>query len=110
MNREAEVVAHEGRSDYGEVFERFLTELGAAVGPKTTMLILGDGRTKLQSRRTHALRELSIGARHTFWLNPEPLGDWDTGNSAASEYAAFVDRMVEVRNLRQLEEFIAREL
>ena len=41
---------------------------------------------------------------------PEPLGDWDTGDSAASEYAAFVDRMVEVRNLRQLEEFIAREL
>jgi hypothetical protein len=38
------------------------------------------------------------------------LGDWDTGDSAASEYAGFVDRMVEVRNLRQLEEFIAREL
>ena len=45
MNREAEVVAHEGRSDYGEVFERFLAEHRAAVGPKTTMLILGDGRT-----------------------------------------------------------------
>jgi uncharacterized protein len=110
MNREAEVVAHEGRSDYGGVFERFLAEHGAAVGPKTTMLILGDGRTNYRPRRTDVLRELSTRARHTFWLNPEPLGDWDTGDSAASEYAAFVDRMVEVRNLRQLEEFIAREL
>jgi uncharacterized protein with von Willebrand factor type A (vWA) domain len=110
MNREAEVVAHEGRSDYGEVFERFLAEHGAAVGPKTTMLILGDGRTNYRPRGTQVLKELSAGARHTFWLNPEPLGDWDTGDSAAAEYAALVDRMVEVRNLRQLEEFIAREL
>ena len=65
-------MAHEGRSDYGDygvVFERFLAEHGAAVGPKTTMLILGDGRTNYRPRRTHALRELSIGARHTFWLD-----------------------------------------
>jgi uncharacterized protein with von Willebrand factor type A (vWA) domain len=110
MNREAKVVSHDGHSDYGEVFERFLTEHGPAVGPKTTMLVLGDARTNYRARRIEALRELSTRARHTFWLNPEPLGDWDTGDSAASEYAGFVDRMVEVRNLRQLEEFIAREL
>ncbi|MGH2817905.1 MAG: vWA domain-containing protein [Actinomycetota bacterium] len=110
MNREARVVSHDGHSDYGEVFERFLTEHGPAVGPKTTMLVLGDARTNYRARRIEALRELSTRARHTFWLNPEPLGDWDTGDSAASEYAGFVDRMVEVRNLRQLEEFIAREL
>jgi uncharacterized protein with von Willebrand factor type A (vWA) domain len=110
MNREAKVVSHDGHSDYGEVFERFLTEHGPAVGPKTTMLVLGDARTNYRARRIEALRELSTRTRHTFWLNPEPLGDWDTGDSAASEYAGFVDRMVEVRNLRQLEEFIAREL
>jgi uncharacterized protein with von Willebrand factor type A (vWA) domain len=110
MNREAKVVSHDGHSDYGEVFERFLTEHGPAVGPKTTMLVLGDARTNYRARHTQSLRELTTRARHAFWLNPEPLADWDTGDSAASEYAGFVDRMVEVRNLRQLEEFIAREL
>jgi uncharacterized protein len=110
MNREAKVVSHDGHSDYGEVFERFLTEHGPGVGPKTTMLVLGDARTNYRARHTQSLRELTTRARHAFWLNPEPLADWDTGDSAASEYAGFVDRMVEVRNLRQLEEFIAREL
>jgi uncharacterized protein len=110
MNREAKVVSHDGHSDYGEVFERFLTEHGSAVGPKTTMLVLGDARTNYRARRIQSLRELTTRARQAFWLNPEPLADWDTGDSAASEYAGFVDRMVEVRNLRQLEEFIAREL
>ena len=74
------------------------------------MLILGDARTNYRSRHSDAVRELTQAARHSYWLNPEPIGDWDTGDSAASEYASCVDRMVEVRNLRQLQEFIATEL
>lgn len=110
MNEEAEVVSHDGHSDYGSVLEEFWTTYGADVGPKTTLLILGDARNNYRSRQAWALKALATTARHTFWLNPEPIGDWDTGDSAASEYAAHVDRMVEVRNLRQLEEFVAREL
>ena len=110
MNNEAEVVVHDGHSDYGSVLEEFHDNYGADVGPKTTLLILGDARNNYRSRNTWALQALSKKARHTFWLNPEPIGDWDTGDSAASEYAPHVDRMVEVRTLRQLEEFVAREL
>ena len=110
MNREAEVVSHDGHSDYGSVLENFLDTYGRDVTPKTTLLILGDGRNNYRSRRTYALKELARRARHTYWLNPEPINDWDTGDSAASEYATQVDRMVEVRNLRQLQEFIAKEL
>ena len=110
MNREAEVVAHDGHSDYGSVLEEFHDRHGADIGPKTTLLILGDARNNYRPREVWALDALSKRARHTFWLNPEPIGDWDTGDSAASEYASHVDRMVEVRTLRQLEEFVAREL
>ena len=45
-------------------------------------------------------------AHRTYWLNPESESYWDTGDSVASEYAAVVDEMVEVRNLKQLESFI----
>jgi uncharacterized protein with von Willebrand factor type A (vWA) domain len=110
MNNEAQVVAHDGHSDYGSVLEEFHDEYGNDIGPKTTLLILGDARNNYRSRNVWALKALSGKARHTFWLNPEPIGDWDTGDSAASEYAPHVDRMVEVRTLRQLEEFVAREL
>lgn len=110
MNAEAGVVSDDGHSDYGSIFERFLDAYGNEVGPKTTLLILGDARTNYRARKVGALKMLVEKAHHTYWLNPESMGDWDTGDSAASEYAAVVDQMVEVRNLRQLERFIERRL
>jgi len=110
MNAEAGVVSDDGHSDYGTILERFLDAYGKDVGPKTTLLILGDARTNYRARKVGALKALAHRAHHTYWLNPEPIGDWDTGDSAASEYAAVVDQMVEVRNLRQLEGFIERTL
>ena len=110
MNQEANVVWDDGHSDYGSVLERFAESYGRDVGPKTTLLILGDARTNYRARRAEALKTLAEQAHHTYWLNPEPISDWDTGDSAASEYAAVVDQMIEVRNLRQLEEFIERRL
>jgi uncharacterized protein with von Willebrand factor type A (vWA) domain len=110
MNQEANVVWDDGHSDYGSVLERFAESYGRDVGPKTTLLILGDARTNYRARRVEALKTLAGQAHHTYWLNPEPISDWDTGDSAASEYAAVVDQMIEVRNLRQLEEFIERRL
>ena len=110
MNQEATVVWDDGHSDYGSVFERFLGRHGRDVGPKTTLLILGDARTNYRARRVEALKALVDRAHRTYWLNPEALQDWDTGDSAASEYAAVVDQMIEVRNLRQLEEFIEYRL
>ena len=110
MNQEANVVWDDGHSDYGSILERFVELHGRDVGPKTTLLILGDARTNYRARRVEALKTLVDQAHHTYWLNPESIADWDTGDSAASEYAAVVDQMVEVRNLRQLEEFIERRL
>ena len=40
------------------------------------------------------------------WLDPEPRGYWDTGDSIVSEYAPFCDGVYEVRNLRQLQKFV----
>lgn len=110
MGAAAQVVGGDGRSDYGGSLGQFLERYGADVGPKTTVLVLGDARNNYRDPRVPALQEIAQAARHIYWLNPEPVQDWDTGDSVASRYAAQVDRMVEVRNLRQLESFIARTL
>ena len=110
MNEEAQVVWLDGHSDYGSCLEEFWEAFGAEVGPRTTVLILGDARNNYRARKTWALKELRKRARHVYWLNPEASGDWNTGDSVAFEYAAEVDRMVEVRNLRQLEDFVANVL
>jgi hypothetical protein len=110
MYREASVVHIDGHSDYGASLVRLHDVYGAEIGPRTTLLILGDARNNYRAPEAWALKALRASARHTYWLNPEPVGDWDTGDSVASTYAACVDKMVEVRNLRQLEDFIALAL
>lgn len=110
MSVGAKVVGGDGRSDYGGALRQFLDRYGQEVGPKTTVLVLGDARTNYRDPHAGALRAVAERSHHTYWLNPEPIQDWDTGDSVASRYAVNVDRMVEVRNLRQLETFIARTL
>jgi uncharacterized protein len=110
MNQEAKIVGGDGHSDYGASFGMFLQRFGDEVGPKTTLLILGDARTNYRGDNAWALAQLGKRVHRSYWLNPEPVQDWDTGDSVASRYAAHVDAMVEVRNLRQLETFIAERL
>ena len=110
MRAEAKVVRIDSNSNYGASFEAFWNRFGHELGPKSTVLILGDARNNNRPPREHNLKLIAERARHTFWLNPEGLVYWDSGDSVASLYAAHVDRMVEVRNLRQMEEFVGSAL
>ncbi|MFO7962190.1 MAG: VWA domain-containing protein [Nitriliruptoraceae bacterium] len=105
---EAELVWLDGHSDYGRAFEGFHAEYAAGVGPRTTVLILGDARNNHRQSAAWVLADLQRRARHVYWLNPEPLHFWDSGDSIASNYARYVDDMVEVRNLNQLASFVER--
>lgn len=105
MTREAAVVAVSGHSDYGRAFTLFADRYGTAITPRTSLLILGDARGNYQDPRLDTLRELSARARHGYWLNPEPVQYWDTGDSLASAYGRIVP-MTECRNLTQLTAFI----
>ena len=49
MAGEADVVAHDGHSDYGHAFEVFARRYPDAVGPRTSLLVLGDARTNFRS-------------------------------------------------------------
>jgi len=108
MNQEADVVWLDGHSDYGTSLERFWSEYGNSVGPRASVLILGDARNNYRESGAWVIKELKKKAKRVFWLNPEPAMYWDTGDSISSEYALNADGMIEVRNLRQLEDFIAR--
>ena len=52
------------------------------------------------------IKEIQRKARRVYWLNPEPRGYWDTGDSILAEYATYCDGVYECRNLRQLERFV----
>lgn len=105
IGREADVVAFDGHSDYGNAFEVFADRWPGAVGPKTSLLVLGDGRTNYRRPGTPVLADLVRRSRSAHWLNPEPKRLWGSGDSAADRYGEVVD-MVECRNAAQLTEFI----
>jgi uncharacterized protein with von Willebrand factor type A (vWA) domain len=106
VNTEADVVWVDGHSDYGHAFETFWTTYGKDVGPKTTVLILGDARNNYHASQSWVVKEMQHRARHVYWLNPEPKSYWDTGDSIVGEYATYCDGTFECRNLRQLEKFV----
>jgi uncharacterized protein with von Willebrand factor type A (vWA) domain len=109
MSAEAELVWFDGHSDYGHSLEEFATRYPDAVGPRTSLLILGDARNNYRATGLATLRQLAARSRHAYWLNPEPQAYWGSGDSAVTQYAEAVE-MVEVRNAVQLEEFVQRLL
>ncbi|MGH9139196.1 MAG: vWA domain-containing protein [Acidimicrobiales bacterium] len=106
VNTEADVVWVDGHSDYGHAFEVLWSRWGKEIGPKTTVIILGDARNNYHSSQSWVLKEMQHRARHVYWLNPEPRSYWDTGDSIVGEYSIHCDGTFECRNLRQLEAFV----
>nr|WP_277949963.1 VWA domain-containing protein [Bailinhaonella thermotolerans] len=105
MTREADLVWITGHSNYGNAFKVFEERYGDAVGPRTSLLVLGDARSNYSELSLPVVRRLADAARGAYWLNPEPRRDWDTGDSAATPYGEIIP-MHECRNVRQLSGFI----
>ncbi len=108
VNTEADVVWVDGHSDYGHAFEVFWERYGKDVGPKTTVLLLGDARNNYHASASWVVKEIQHKARHVYWLNPEPKSYWNTGDSIVGDYGAHTDGVYECRNLRQLEAFVEK--
>jgi uncharacterized protein len=107
IGREARVVWFDGHSDYGHALEVFADRWPDAVGPRTSLLVLGDARTNYRDPGLVTLRRLVGAARHAYWLNPETRRQWGSGDSAATGYAEVIE-MVECRTIAQLGDFVMR--
>lgn len=108
MTELAQMSAHAarfGRTNYGSAFTSFRSKYVDALGPRSSLLILGDARSNYSDLHLDALRDLAGRTRHAHWLNPERRRNWDTGDSVATRYGAVVE-MHECRNLTQLSGFV----
>jgi uncharacterized protein with von Willebrand factor type A (vWA) domain len=94
-------------SDYGSTFADFVDRYLDAVGPRSTVLILGDARTNNTEPRLDALAEIVARAKRVDWLNPESPSQWGAGDSVAHLYGQIVD-MHECANAAQLRQFVMR--
>jgi uncharacterized protein with von Willebrand factor type A (vWA) domain len=87
----------------------FVDRFPDAVGPKTSLLVVGDARTNYRDPGIALLRGLVDRSRHAYWLNPEPRREWGSGDSMAPRYGEVIE-MVECRNVAQLTDFVGRLL
>lgn len=106
INTEADVVWVDGHSDYGHALSVFNERWGTEIGPRTSVLLLGDARNNYHASQAWVVGDIRKRARHVYWLNPEPRAYWDSGDSIVGEYGVHCDEVVECRTLRQLERFV----
>ncbi|MFI6644031.1 VWA domain-containing protein [Streptomyces sp. NPDC050504] len=109
IQERAALTGWHGSSDYGTALGEFVERYGDAVGPRTTVFVLGDARTNQADPNFAALRHIADRARQVHWFNPERRSLWPTGDSAALGYAGLVP-MHECRNAEQLGALTARLL
>jgi uncharacterized protein with von Willebrand factor type A (vWA) domain len=90
-------------SNYGRMLHAFEERVLGDIDRRTTVVILGDGRTNYQDPAADVLDAIRARARAVVWLCPEPRAAWATGDSAMPRYAPKCTRVLEVRCARDLE-------
>ena len=96
-----------GSTDYG----RALADLEAMalddIDHRTTVLILGDGRSNYGDPGVSHLRKIHERARRVLWLNPEPRAFWNSGDSEMRRLGSACDRVDSCRSIQDLERLVS---
>lgn len=106
--RNTNVIGRSGHSDYGAVLTQFADRVGADLTGSATLLVTGDARSNHRDSGAAVLASLARRCRAVYWLNPEPRAEWDTHDSALTEYHPHCTDVFEVSTLHQLEACIDR--
>ncbi len=101
ITREAGVYTRDGHSDYGNAFVSFTENFPGVLSPRSSLLVLGDGRTNYRNPAADILAHMVTASRHAHWLNPEPKHLWGSGDSAVPRYEGIIT-MHECRSAKQL--------
>ena len=101
ITREAGVYTRDGHSDYGNAFVSFTENFPNVLSPRSSLLILGDGRNNYRNPSADLLAHMVTASRHAHWLNPEPKHLWGSGDSAVPRYEDII-AMHECRSAKQL--------
>ena len=90
-------------TDYGQAWSDLKTTHWDLIDRKTTLIILGDGRSNYGDARMDLFKEATVRAKRTLWLSPEQKSLWGTGDSLMLRYKPYCTVMSEVSSLRDLE-------
>ena len=106
ISREGGVADVSGYTDYGRVWLEFLEEIVEDLGPRSTVIVLGDARTNGREPHAEVFAQMTERAGRTFWLNPEPRLYWNYGDSVMAAYERHCTAAFECWTTRHLENFV----
>ncbi|PKP83454.1 MAG: VWA containing CoxE family protein [Alphaproteobacteria bacterium HGW-Alphaproteobacteria-18] len=92
-----------GSTSYGQAWSDFKTDHETVIDRRTTILVLGDGRSNYGDPRLDLFSGFTGRAKQTIWLNPEGPALWGTGDSVIPRYAPYCKQMTHVATLKDLE-------
>jgi len=99
-------IEYNAATDYGLTFRQFKKQYMDILNKKTTLIIIGDGRTNYGNPEDQVLAEMREKSRRVIWLNPETQYFWYTGDSEMRIYQDCCDEVRPCQNLNQLLDFI----
>jgi uncharacterized protein with von Willebrand factor type A (vWA) domain len=99
-------IEYNAATDYGLTFRQFKNRYLDILNKKTTLIIIGDGRTNYANPEERILYEMRERSRRVIWLNPETQYFWYTGDSEMRTYMEYCDEVRPCQNLNQLLGFI----
>jgi len=99
-------INYQASTDYGATLRHFKRGYMDILNKKTTLIIIGDGRTNYSNPEERILDEMREKCRRIIWLNPESLVFWNTGDSRMRTYEKYCNEVRHCQNLNQLLDFI----
>lgn len=99
-------VNYNSSTDYGETLRNFKKDYMELLTKKTTLIIVGDGRTNYMNPEDAILGQMRERCRRVIWLNPEQENLWDSGDSEIRSYMPHCHEVRQCRNVNQLFTFI----
>ena len=99
-------VHYDAPTDYGETLRNFKKDYMDLLTKKTTLIIVGDGRSNYMNPEDAILGQMRERCRRVIWLNPEQENLWGTGDSEIRSYMHHCHEVRQCRNVDQLFTFI----
>jgi len=99
-------IEYNAATDYGLTFRQFKKNYMDILNKKTTLIIIGDGRSNYSNPEEQILDEMRERSRRVIWLNPETPYFWYSGDSEMRTYQAYCNEVRPCQNLNQLLDFV----
>jgi uncharacterized protein len=95
-----------GSTDYGQAWADLHHEHLSSIDRRTTLLVLGDGRSNYSNPRLDLFADLADRAARVIWLCPERPASWGSGDSCMLEYRPWCTTALQCTSVADFERVI----